>query len=444
MKTAVLALFWLLSRAPQEGLERKVTDLVAKLSDDSIDARERAVKELADLGPSAIPILRKAMARLDGEVRGRLEEAIKAIEAQDTLSRTLPPLKTVTLDHRNRPAKEALEEIARQAGLSVQFEGEVGKEPLSIALKDATPLQAIDEVCRKHGQLLPRMNGVEEEATGLRPATPGAGRKIAFMAAPFVNFPVTYVRHYRARVTEVSLTRVNNFQGAQSTGNVQVELHWPPNVAPKSTLKFEITALSDDKGRSLLLEKKEEDGDRRITSLHQSGMEPETQETFEFKYPEPDATRIALLRGRFVLAYPKETKTLVFEKPAESKGKCLELHGLKVTLDDYQEKGTEVTIRISAAGRYSGPADPAKRDADQESVESRLPFSYEDVEPVTLSGAPLSQSAMSGGSSEDAYTMMLTFSSDKPQSLREIRIPCVLVHHLDEVKFELKDIPFPK
>jgi hypothetical protein len=443
MKTAVLGLLWLLPPASQEGLERKVADLVAKLADDSIDAREQAVKDLADLGPSAIPLLRKAIAKLDGEVRGRLEQAIKAIEAQDTLSHTLPPFKTVTLDHRNRPAREALEEIARQAGLSVQLEGEVGKEPLSISLRNVTPLQAIDEVCRKHGQLLPRMNGGEEEFTGFRRSA-APGRKIFLTAAPFVNFPAAYVRHYRARVTEVSLTRVNNFQGTQSTGNVQIELHWPPNVAPQSALKFEITALSDDKGRSLLPEKKEEDGDRRGGLARSAGMESEAQETFEFKYPEPDASRIALLQGRFVLAYPKEIRTLVFEKPAESKGKSLELHGLKVTLEDYQEKGTELTIRIATAGKYAGPADAAKREVDPDSAESRLPFSFEDIEPVTQSGAPLTQSGMSGGGGEDAYTMTLTFTSEKPQSLREIRIPCVLVHHLDEVKFELKDIPFPK
>ena len=270
------------------------------------------------------------------------------------------------------------------------------------------------------------------------------GRRINFTAAPFVAFPAAYVRHYRVRVTEVSLTRVNNFQGTQATGNVQVEIHWPPNVVPKTALKFEITALKDDKGRSLLAEKKEEDGFRRGAIFRNSGVDSETQESVEFKYPEADATKISSIQGHFVLSYPKEIKTLVFEKPAESKGKSLDLHGLKVTLDDYSEKGTEITIKITASGKYAGPVDAAKRDADPDFAESRLPFTYEDVEPVTVSGAPLSQGGMSGGGGEDAYSMTLTFSAEKPQSVKEIRIPCVLVHHLDEVKFELRDIAFPK
>ena len=442
MRIVALALLAALPAAAQDGLDKKVADLVAKLSEDAIDAREQAVKDLADLGPAAIPVLRKAMAKLDGEVRGRLEEAIKAIEARDTLAQSLPPLKTVTLDHRNRPAKEALEEIARQAGLTLQFEGEVGKEAVSVSLKDATPLQAIDEVCRKHGQLISRTGG-DDDFNGFRRPHAGPAPKIVLAASPFVNFPSAYVRHYRVRAVEVSLTRVNNFQGTQSTGNLQVEIHWPPNVVPKSTLRFEVTEAKDDKGRSLIPEKKDEEKNIFGQNFRRPGAESETQETFEFKYPEADATKIASLKGVFVLAYPKEVRTLVFEKPADSKGKSLELHGLKITLEDYVEKGNEVTVRISTAGKYAGPADAAKRDIDPD-FEGRLPFSYEDIEPVTVSGAPLSQAGMSGGGGEDNYTYTLTWTAEKPQPLKEIRIPCVLVHHLDEVKFELRDIAFPK
>ncbi|HXX95272.1 MAG TPA: hypothetical protein VEN81_16740, partial [Planctomycetota bacterium] len=260
MKTVMVLILCLGAPLAQEGLDKKVAEIVARLADDAIDAREQAVKDLAGLGPAAIPVLRKAMARLDGEVRGRIDEAIKAIEAQDTLARSLPPLRTVTLDHRNRPAKEALEEIGRQTGITVQFEGDVGKEPLSITLKGATPLEAFDEVCRKHGQLLPQIQAGEEGLVPLPHAGAGPGARIVFLAAPFVAFPTSYVRHYRTRVTEVSLTRVNNFQGTQSTGNLQMEVQWPPNVSPRQCVKFEITALADDKGRSLLAEKKEEDG----------------------------------------------------------------------------------------------------------------------------------------------------------------------------------------
>ena len=440
MKTAALFLLAILPRVGQDGLEKKIVDLVGKLSEDAIEAREQAVKDIADLGPEAIPVLRKAMAKLEGEVRGRVEEAIRAIEARDTLARSLPPLKTVTLEHRNKPAKEALEEIARQAGLLLQFEGEVGKEPVSVSLKDAPALQAIDEVCRKHGQLVGRAGG-DDEFSGFRFHRSGPAPRLVFSAAPFVSFPSTYIRHYRVRVTQVSLTRVNNFQGTQSTGNLLVEIHWPPNVVPKGTLKFEITEAKDDKGRSLIAEKKDEE--KVFGRGFRSGIESESQESFEFKYPERDATLIASLKGTFVLAYPKEVKTLAFEKPADSKGRSLELHGLKITLDDYTEKGNEVTVRISVAGKYSGPADAAKRDLDPD-FESRLPFSYEDIEPVTVSGAPLSQAGMSGGGGEDNYTYTITWTSDKPQSLKELRIPCVLLHHLDEVKFELRDIAFPK
>lgn len=441
MRLLLLALA-LFAAAPQDGLDRKVAELVQKLTDDSIDARDQAVRGLADLGTAVIPVLQKAMQKLEGEARGRVEEAIATIRSRDTLAQTLPPLKTVTLEHRNRPAREALEEIAKQAGVAVVIAEEVAKEAVSVSLKEATVFEAVDAVCRAHGQLLLQKQ-LDEQPFGFGGGRPAAKSKLLVVAGAVVPFPTAYVRHYRIRVSEVGLTRVNNFQGTQSTGSLEVGLEWESGVSPRSCIKFEITELRDDKGRSLLPEKKEDDV-RGVTLLNRGGWESSTQESVEFKYPESDASKIAVLRGRFVLTYPKEVKTLVFEKPADAKGKALEIHGLKVTLDDYQLKGVEHSIKISTSGKYTGPADPARREGDDNAFDSHLPFSFDDVEPVTESGAILNRNSVGGSGGDEGYTMMMTMTGEKAEALKEIRIPCVLVHHLDEIKFELKDIAFPK
>src|SRR5947207_3273881 len=95
----------LLLCAAQDDLSKKIDDIVPRLSDDSIDVRDRAVQALVDLGPSAIPLLRKRAAELGAETQGRLIEACNRIESRNTLAKYLPPLKKVTLEWENKPAR---------------------------------------------------------------------------------------------------------------------------------------------------------------------------------------------------------------------------------------------------------------------------------------------------------------------------------------------------
>jgi hypothetical protein len=428
----------------QDDLEKKVAAIVARLADDSIDAREQAVKDLADLGTGAIPLLKKAIAKAGDETRGRLEEAIRTIELRDALARSLPPLQKITLDLKKRPAREAIEEIASRAGIGVKFEGDLGKGTITLALKDVTPIEALDAVCRADGQLTYQIDTGDEALEAVKPGVPVLPR-LSFTAAPFVDCPATYVRHYRIRAVELSLIRTNSFKGTKSRGNVQLELFWLPGTHPDQVTRFEVEEIKDDQGRILPLEKKEEGDPLAGAHLTLDGLDPAAgQYAFDFKYPEADAKKVASMKGSFTVTYPKETKTLVFEKPAEKRGKSLELHGLKITLEEYQNRGTEHTVKIVVGGKYAGPKDPAKEEADPDSLLEHLPFSPGEIEFITESGLPLQQGSSTSGTVNENYVFTVTLHAEKTETLKEIRIPCVLTHHLDGVKFELKDMVFPK
>jgi hypothetical protein len=445
MKSFAAFLLLLPLAPPQDDLEKKVADLVARLADDSIDARDQAVEDLAALGPAAIPVLKKAQAKTGGEARGRIDEAIRKIELRDALAQSLPPLRKITLEQKNRPARQAIEEIARQAGLAVKFEGDLGAGPVTLSIKDVTPIEAFDAVCRKDGQLTyePEVGEVAVVLRGPRPPT------LSFTAAPFLEGPAAYVRHYRVRAVELSLIRTNTFKGMKSRGALQIDLHWLPDTHPDRVSKFEVTEIKDDQGRLLPLEKKEDEANGPLAGAHftldQGSDSTSSQFDVDFKFPEADAKKIASLKGTFVATYPKERKTLVFEKPRDMRGKSLDLHGLKLTLEDYQDRGTEHTIKIVVSGKYAGPKDPAKEGlGEEDSFYERLPFSTGEIEYVTESGEPLQHSSSSSSGNPDSYTFTVTLRAEKAEVLREIRIPCILTHHLDEVKFELTDIAFPK
>lgn len=439
-RALALALF-LSALAPQEDLARKIDEIVPRLSDDSIDVRDRAVQALVDLGPAAIPFLKKRAAELGAETSGRLLEACARIDSRNTLARYLPPLKKVTLEWENRPAHEALDEIARRSGLTIDTSTAGLDGAITFSLKDAPPLQAVDEACRLAGV---SWRTVDDDSTGAwrRGVVLRGKPRLQIQNGKSPDYPAAYVRHYRIRVTQISLTRTNNFQTNQSNAQLSLDFGYAPDVRPDGMLSFKITELKDDQGRSLL----PEDNDRfrgraRVMRSRYRGRDSgATSQYVAFKFPEGDAKKIAVLKGTAVFTYPQELKTLSFEKPAGSQGKSVELNGLAVTLKSYLEKGTVRSLTLEMTGKYQGPRDEPGEDDGF----NNLPFSYEDVELVTENGDPLRYQGMSGGGDGRTTTWQLDYDGNKAGAPKELRILCVLRRFLDEVPFEVRDISLPK
>lgn len=428
--------------APQEDLSRKIDEIVPRLSDDSIDARDRAVQALVDLGPTAIPLLKKRAAELGAETAGRLLEACARIESRNTLAKYLPPLRKVTLDWENRPAREALDEIARRTGLTIDASNVALDGAISVVLQDATPLMAVDEVCRLAGV---SWRAVDEDSyAGWRRGGlgPRGVPRIQIHSGKDAEYPATYVRHYRVRVTQVSLTRTNNFQANQSNAQMSLNFGVAPDVRPDGLLSFKITEMKDEQGRSLLPEENERmRGRARVLRSRYRGRDLSAYSQYvALKFPEADAKKVALLKGTAVFTYPQELKTLSFEKPAEAQGKSIELNGLSVTLKSFQDKGSTRSLTLEMTGKYQG----ARDEPGEDDGFNALPFSYEDVELVTEQGDPLRYQGMSGGGDGRTTTWQLDYDGAKAGAAKELRIVCVLRRFQDEVPFEIRDISLPK
>jgi hypothetical protein len=441
--TMRFAIALLLCAVPQDALEAKVDEILRRLAADDIDAREGAARELADLGPSALPLLRKRAATLEGEARGRVEEACRRIEREKKRSGVLPPLRLVTLDVKERPAKEVLEAIARQAGVEIDFGGAAPETPVTLSLKDAPPFKAFDEACRKAGDLsFEPMQGRSEHDAEDEPAALSAelakGARIQIQAVAAPDYPAAFARHYRVRVTQITVTRQMDFRQNRSSAHLQLDLQWLPGVAPLLLSRFNVEECVDDQGRSLLPDKAEERQPvfaRRMSHRHYGLRSAGFPHTLSLPVPPADAKKIAILRGTAALAFPGDTRALVFEKPFEG-GKSLELGGLKITLKDVREADGTLTLTVELSGRYA----PARAG----DVEDGAPFTYEDVQPITESGKRLRSRGMSGRGDGTTTTWTLRYSPAAGDPLKEIRVPCVLDRFEDEVKFEIRDIPLPR
>jgi hypothetical protein len=429
----------LLLAVPQDDLAKRIDEIIPRLSDDSIEVRDRAVQALSDLGPAAVPLLRKRAAELGGETQGRLIEACGKIEARNTLAKYLPPLKRVTLDWENKPAREALDEISRRTGLVVEATGANLEGAVTFALRDAAPIQALDELCRQAGL---SWRSADDDMFGRRRgAAPRSTPRVLIHNAKTTDYPAAYVRHYRARVTQVSLTRTNTFQASQSTAQLNLDLSWTPDVKPEGVVSFKVTELKDDQGRSLLPEENERARvrARAMRSRYRGRDMGSSSQYVSFKFPEADAKTLSL-KGTAVIAFPQELRTVAFPNPADAAGKAIELNGLTITLKDYSEKGTARSVTLEMSGQYNGPRD----DGGDEDGFGNLPFSYEDVELISEAGEPMRSQGMSGRGDGKTYTWQLEFDGDKAGVAKEIRIQCILRRFQDEAVFEIKDIALPK
>lgn len=133
--------------AQDPALERKVAELVEKLSSEAIDAREEAAAALVALGPAAAPLLEARERDADAELGGRLREAVKAIARDAVLGKRWRPARRMDLEWRDAPLSTVLRELATASG--ERFEGVEGLSgQVTLALRGATLWEALEAVAR--------------------------------------------------------------------------------------------------------------------------------------------------------------------------------------------------------------------------------------------------------------------------------------------------------
>ncbi len=148
--------------------------LVAQLASRSFDEREAATKALFELGPAALPALRKALAENPNpEVQDRaagLASRIQHAAAAATLTRGKP----VALDFRDRPLNAAVAELRTKLGIPLNLHPGV-KDParlISVKSDELPPWQALEKFCAAVGlteQLTPDAKPEAKPQTGRRP-----------------------------------------------------------------------------------------------------------------------------------------------------------------------------------------------------------------------------------------------------------------------------------
>jgi hypothetical protein len=426
MRVAMLALLSLVVLQ-----EPDIDALLNQLSDESIEARERSVTALIELGPKAETKVRAKMESSQGEARRHCERILARYSQQKRLDSVLPQLKRVTIESKDRKLKEVLQDLQRQSGLPMEF-ADLADNPVTVAVRDATPFEAINAVCKSAG--LGYSIGGPPRAPGANPPPAPGEIAIRFKPGDYADAPRRFTGHFVLECTRINLTRRTRFDGPSLTGRLSLQLMWPPGVQPDQAL-LDIASVHDDKGKALY-EKPNYAGFGQSSF----GMMPgrtvfySTSVEAEFRHPGEEVEKVSV-RGTALILFAGEDRYITFEAPEKSLGQKREWADMSVELRNLKEAEGMTVVTIAFTGRPKN-AVPGMRVA-MGGLGSRLyKVRLED-------GTTVDCGNTSGRGQGPVQVMDLNFPG-LTSKIVAVDVLAETAYHEERFEFEFKDILLPK
>jgi hypothetical protein len=157
-----------LAFSSRSGEGDRVERLLDQLASSRFAERDRAMKELEALGPTALPALRLALKSPDAEVRQRVELLVRKLENQELAAKLLTARK-VRLNVKDVTVAEAVAELARLTGYPIHLVVEPAGRKVTLDTGETTFWDAVDQLAQQAGLM-------ETTTSVLRPGTKGVGK----------------------------------------------------------------------------------------------------------------------------------------------------------------------------------------------------------------------------------------------------------------------------
>jgi hypothetical protein len=245
---------WVSAQAPaaDAALRDRVLQLVDRLDSPAADAREAATASLIKLGPKVLPLLPDPATVKSAERKERLERVRAALRVKEDEINTKASLVTVT--GKGIRLSEALQQIQKQTGnpitdLREQLGAEVTNPAIDLELRDKPFFEALDQIAKLAGVTtsfstgdgtIGIMGGTNQEGAPAKPRAAGAGAALVQYAGPF-----------RVELKQLGLAR--DFQTGSVTANIQIEAAWEPRLRPMLLkLKYDELKIVDDQKKDIL------------------------------------------------------------------------------------------------------------------------------------------------------------------------------------------------
>jgi hypothetical protein len=225
-----------LALLPAVQADPRARELVERLSDDSIEERQRAARELAELGPAVAPLLQELLQSADLELRARARAVLRSIDQHQVLRKFYRPGPKVTLEAADAPLADVLASLARQAGDEFRFDpAAFAQDRVTFQAKSLGAWEALDRLCRAAPALT---YAFEDEA-------------LTFQRKARPPYPVRREGEFQVLLESIQFLRDYEFSGTVRE-SVVLALHtaWERGVAPAGVDPV-ITDVLDEKGQPI-------------------------------------------------------------------------------------------------------------------------------------------------------------------------------------------------
>ena len=422
--------------------------LLKQLSSPSGEEQHKAVDSLVELGDRVEARVKELKSKATGSSRSYCDQVLRRLDSKRKFHLAIPPLKRVSLDVQARPLRTILDSFKNQAGwIFTERVFDYLEVPVTVNVKNATPLEALDAICRSLGADF-------ELDTGWRPTFEG---EQVYPPLPIVMIrgaagrpraPQAFIRNYRVVASHLRLTRENRFTEEGKGCQIGIKVQWNPDFMPDS-ISYQPISVVDDQGRSLFdpkpyaynafkAEQKQRDFNLDGQRLDSSWR------GWDIRYPQPDAKSIASFKGRVHVTVRADKKYVEFKEPEKNVGKVEKYEGVSIRLKECRKEGGRLSVIVQAYRDRLQGQDYTRPHGD-------LLIGFEDIELRTgPSDVLLNRSEdfeQSGESIEGYPTTINTFRllyRDTAASAKSVRVLMDATNVVDSFDFELKDLPLPK
>jgi len=293
-----------------------VRELLQKLEDDRVETREQAQKELAALGEAALPPLREVVEspNSSGELKLRAAATIREIELNVKAAKVYREPARVSLKATDKPLREVLDDLSRQAGVAIDSSSVNDKAAVTIDATDVSLMEAMDLLCR--GQAERNWEAKDDGA-------------IRLTRERHVGYPAAYSGPFRIRVQSMNADRNNDFKARTVSVTCLLLADWDKRLKPSKIVDLEVSKATDDQGT--LLEVTAVDAGNFFRGgpgvqirvgggFLQDGWE--SSRNFALRGLQPTATSVTL-EGTARYTFPLDQREVKIEKPANSENKDL-------------------------------------------------------------------------------------------------------------------------
>jgi hypothetical protein len=266
--------------------ESRVQELLSRLDDDKIEVRATAAAALIDMGKTALPALRPALAAAGGELKDRLADIIRKIQERERLALLLPPPSLITIDAENLPLREVFEKVSRQTRTAIDYSQIPEDARVTVKLQRVPLWKALDRICKASGKVTA---GLESD-------------HVVITTEPYVAIPSRILDSFRVTLEQVQLSTEVTFGLQDRYDNFQATLRlaWEKGARPYRILGH-IAELVDEQGNELVSAGDESE------PLVLSMLQPDniTQDlVLDARGPGPTASRLGKLRVEIEFEFP--------------------------------------------------------------------------------------------------------------------------------------------